>query len=131
MRHTIISIIAAIIFTLLSANCFAGQRFIPGSPVQIGYDLSIKEGMVDYIGSGSNLKKSLEFVIKNRGLSTSPKTSVVFTRGKLKLTRSIPALKPGKVVRINFLFPQPAARYYATIRLKDRNLKNNRVSGIE
>lgn len=131
MKTTNIVIASLILFCLfVSQNAAAGQ-LVHTQPAVVGYDLAIKKGTVDYSGSGDSLKKTLEIIIGNIGNTTSPKCSVVFKRGKLKLTKPVPTLKPGKIHKVNFTFPQPAARFTATVVLKDKNQSNNTVSSTE
>jgi hypothetical protein len=130
MKTTNIICVSLILFCLFVSQSFASQRLLT-QPDKVGYDLAIKKGKIDYSGSGESTKKILEFIIGNIGNTTSPKCSVVFKRGKLKLTKPVPALKPRKIYKVNFSFPHHAAPFTAIVMLKDRNLENNRVSGTE
>ena len=95
------------------------------------YDLAIRKGTIGYSGSGDSTKKTLEFIVGNIGNTTSPRCSVVFKRGKLNLTQPVPVLKPGKTYKVHFTFPHHAARFTATVLIKDRNPNNNSISGTE
>lgn len=133
MKKIILTLCVTALFSLLGTTAFTGTTPQQIDPYAPKYDLGIKKGMVDYTGSGTDQKKIIEFIIRNNMINPTPKTTVVFKRGKQTSIAKIPSLKGGKKVKVRFVcnYSHGAMDFSAVISLKDANPKNNIVKGME
>ena len=132
MRKMITTTALTALFALIAISSFAAPTTITrGDPNAPQFDLAIKMGTIDY---GAANTKIIEFIIGNKGPQKSPSAVLIFKRGKQTEKLTINPIKPFKTAKFRISCPynnHGAMKYTAVIKIKDADIKNNKISGTE